>query len=88
MKVLERYAPYIWQKMCCIYFMSDDADAKYLANNFFSSKSNVSVKTLFDALVMCKEKDTKLKWKDINPTVTNVMRKRKNKVEQLKRLYA
>lgn len=78
---------YMAKKMGCIYFMSDDADAKYLANNFFSSKSKVSVKTLFDALVMCKEKGTDLNWKDINPTVTNVMRKRQKKVEQLKRLY-
>lgn len=68
--------------------MSDDADAKYLANNFFSRKRKVTVKTLFEALVMCKENSTKLKWKDINPTVTNVMRKRQDKVEQLKKLYA
>lgn len=70
-----------------MYFMSDDADAKYLANNFFSSKCKVTVKTLFDVLVMCKENGTGLRWKDINPTVTNVMRKRQDRVEQLKKLY-
>lgn len=79
---------YMARKMGYIYFMSDDADAKYLANNFFSSQRKVSVRSLFDALVMCKENGTELKWKDINPTVTNAMRKRQDKVDQLKRLYA
>lgn len=78
---------YMARKMGYIYFMSDDADAKYLANHFFPSKSKVTVKTLFEVLVMCKENGTELKWKDINPTVTNVMRKRQDRVEQLKKLY-
>lgn len=78
---------YMAKKMGYIYFMSDDADARMLAKKFVSSKSIVIVKTLFDALVMCKENNTKLKWKDINPTVANVMQKRQDKVKRLKDLY-
>jgi len=75
-------------KMGYIYFMSDDADARTLANKFLSSKRNVAVRTLFDVLIMCKEKDTKLRWKDINPTVTNAMQKRQDKVNKLREIYS
>lgn len=68
--------------------MSDDADSKMLAKSFFSSKRRVVVKSLFDVLVMCKESNTKLKWKDINPTVTNAMHKRQDKIKYLKGIYA
>lgn len=78
---------YMARKLEYIYFMSDDADAKMLAKNFFSSKNVVKVKSLFDVLVMCKERDTNLRWKDINPTVINAMRKRQDKIDRLKELY-
>ena len=78
---------YMARKLGYIYFMSDDADAKMLAKNFFSSKKKVKVKSLFDVLIMCKERDTNLRWKDINPTVTNAMRKRQDKIGRLKELY-
>ena len=79
---------YMAGKMGYIYFMSDDADAKSLAKKFFSSKREVKVKSLFDVLVMCKERGVNLQWKDINPTVTNAMRKRQDKVDRLKKLYS
>ena len=79
---------YMAGKMGYIYFMSDDAGAKSLSRKFFSSKRKVKVKSLFDVLVMCKERDINLKWKDINPTVTNAMRKRQDKVDALKELYS
>lgn len=78
---------YMASKMGYIYFMSDDADARTLAKKFFSSKREVAVKTLFDVLVMCKEKDTKLQWKDINPTVANAMQKRQDKINTLSNMY-
>lgn len=78
---------YMARKLGYIYFMSDDADAKMLTKKFFSSKNKVEVKSLFDVLVMCKERDTNLQWKDINPTVTNAMRKRQDKIDSLKELY-
>lgn len=58
-----------------------------IAKNFFTSKKKVEVKSLFDILVMCKERNTKLQWKDINPTVSNAMEKRQDKVNKLKELY-
>lgn len=79
---------YMARKMGYLYFMSDDADARMLVRNFFSNKRILEVKTLFDAFIMCKEKGTELKWKDINPTVTNAMRKRNEKLMKLKEMYA
>lgn len=79
---------YMARKKGYIYFMSDDADAKFLSRNFCSSKKQVKVKSLFDAFVLCKEKETQLRWKDINPTVKNAMQKRQDKIDYLKRLYA
>ncbi len=78
---------YMARKKGYIYFMSDDADAKTLAKNFFSSKRTVKVISLFDAFIICKQKNTELEWKDINPTVTNAMRKRQDKIRKLKELY-
>lgn len=69
------------------YFMSDDGDSRSLAANFFSSKNAVEVKTLYDVLIMCKEKGTELTWKLINPTVMNAMNKRQDRIGTLKRLY-
>lgn len=79
---------YMARKLGYIYFMSDDADAKVLARNFFSSKKAVDVKSLYEALIMCKERNTELKWKDINPTVTNSMNKRQDRIKALKALYS
>lgn len=79
---------YMARKMGYIYFMSDDADAKMLVKNFFSSKRTITVKTLFDTLIMCKEKNTALKWKDINPTVSNNMRGKPDQMNYLKELYS
>ena len=69
------------------YFMSDDGDSKFLAKNYFSSKHAIEVNSLYDVLVKCKEKGTTLTWKDINPTVSNAMNKRQDKIENLKELY-
>lgn len=78
---------YMARKQGYIYFMSDDADARMLVKSFFSSKRSLEVKTLFDAFVMCRERNTKLKWKDINPTVTNAMRKKQKRIAELKEMY-
>ncbi len=75
------------RKMGFQYFMSDDADARLIAKNFFSTKSRVDVRSLFEVLMICKEKNIGLQWKDINPTVCNAMQKRQDKVNKLKGLY-
>ena len=69
------------------YFMSDDGDSKFLAKNLFSSKHAIEVDSLYDVLVKCKERGTDLTWKDINPTVSNAMHRRQDKIEKLKELY-
>lgn len=79
---------YMARKMGYIYFMSDDADAKVIAKSFFSTKRSVRVQSLFDVLIMCKENNTSLSWKDIKPTVTSAMRKRRDKINRLKVLYS
>lgn len=78
---------YMARKMGYIYFMSDDSDAKFLAKNFFLSKSKVIVKSLYDALIMCKENNTMLRWKDIDPTVKQAMNKRQDRISSLRKLY-
>lgn len=67
--------------------MSDDGDSKSLAKNFFSGKHAIEVNSLYDVLVKCKERGTDLTWKDINPTVSNAMNRRQDKIEKLKELY-
>ena len=79
---------YMAKKMGYLYFMSDDADARTLAKGFFAGRNAVTVKTLYDALIMCKDRDTTLRWKDINPTVTNVMRTRQDRISDLKKIYS
>lgn len=69
------------------YFMSDDGHSKSLAKNFFSRKHAIEVNSLYDVLVNCKERGTDLTWKDLNPTVSNAMNKRQDKIEKLKKLY-
>lgn len=67
--------------------MSDDADSRALAKNFFSRKHTVDVKTLYDVLVLCKENGTDLTWKDINPTVSNALNKKQSDLQKLKEMY-
>lgn len=69
------------------YFMSDDSDSKFLARAFFSRKHAIDVKSLYEALIQCKEAGTCLTWKQINPTVTNAMRSRQDQIMELKNLY-
>lgn len=69
------------------YFMSDDSDSRFLAKNFFSRKHVIDIMSLYEALVRCKEQGTCLTWKNINPTVTNAMRSRQDRIESLRELY-
>ncbi|MCM1048317.1 MAG: hypothetical protein NC433_07825 [Clostridiales bacterium] len=79
---------YMAGKMRYMYFMSDDAGSKLLASKFFSSKRKVSVKSLYDALIILGRQGADISWKDINPTVTNAMQKRQDRVKELRELYA
>lgn len=77
---------YMAKKLGYTYFMSDDADAKTLVRNFFSQNS-ITVQTLYEVFVVCRESGSSLEWKDINVTATNAMRKNQNKLNELKRIY-
>lgn len=69
------------------YFMSDDGGSRLLAKTFLSHKHTTDVMCLYDAFLQCKNQGTSLTWKDINPTVTNAMRSRQDRIETLKNLY-
>lgn len=75
------------RKMGYKYFMSDDADAKLIAKNYFTDKKRVDVQSLFEVLMICKEKNIGIQWEDINSTVCNAMQKRQDKVKKLKEVY-
>ncbi len=78
---------YMARKMGCPYFMSDDADAGTLTRSFFSRKSGITVQTLYEVFVLCRERGTSLTWKDIKVTATNAMRTRQKKLNMLKEIY-
>lgn len=78
---------YMARKMGYQYFMSDDAGARMLTESFFSRKKRVDVKCLYDVLTMCRACGSKLRWKDINPTVKNALEKRQDRIKELKKLY-
>lgn len=69
------------------YFMSDDGGSRLLAKTFFSNKHKIEVKCLYDALIQCKDQGTSLTWKAINPTVSNALRSRQDRLNTLKELY-
>ncbi|MCM1056035.1 MAG: hypothetical protein NC517_00285 [Firmicutes bacterium] len=78
---------YMAMKKNYAYFMSDDGGSRALAKNFFSGKHRVNVNSLYDALIQCKEQGTCMTWKDINPTVTNAMRSRQDRIDSLREMY-
>lgn len=78
---------YMAKKLGYTYFMSDDADARTLVRNFSSQKHMVIVQTLYDVFVECRKCGAGLTWKDINVTATNAMRKRQDRLNDLKEIY-
>lgn len=66
------------------YFMSDDGGARRLAESFINGPVAWNV---YQALVKCKERGTSITYKQLNPTITNVFRERKNMLQHLKELY-
>ena len=78
---------YMAMKKKYSYFMSDDSGSRFLARNFFSSKHTIDILSLYEALVQCKRQGTCMTWKQINPTVTNALRSRQERIECLRKLY-
>lgn len=78
---------YMVKKLGYTYFMSGDADARTLVRYFSSSRHMIVVQTLYDVLAACRRQGTGFVWKDINVTATNAMRKRQDKLNELKEIY-
>lgn len=78
---------YMAMKKNYCYFMSDDNGSRFFAKNSFSRKHAINIMSLYEALVQCKKQGTCLTWKNINPTVTNAMRPRQNRIAFLRDLY-
>lgn len=67
------------------YFMSDDGGARRLAESLVNGPAAWN---LYQALVKCKEMGTSITYRQLNPTVTNVFRERRNMLKHLQELYA
>lgn len=78
---------YMAMKKIYPYFMSNDGGSRLLAKTFFSNRHKIDVKSLYDALIQCKDTGTHLTWKDISPTVTIALRSRQDRIKNLKSLY-
>ena len=76
---------YMAKKLGYGYFMTDDGGAKRLAKSFLN---NPIVLDVFQALIECKTKGTEITLKQLNPTITNVFRDRRDKLKILQNTYA
>lgn len=68
-------------------FMTDDNGAIRFVQQSFSSKSGIEAKSLYEALVECKEKGAAITYKQINSTIAHAFGNRRTKLEKLKSLY-
>lgn len=69
------------------YFMSDDGNAKRLANRNSTSKSKITTWNIFEVLKQCKQRGTSINLKLLNPTISNVFRDRQNQLKELQQMY-
>lgn len=69
-------------------FMSDDRLARKLATDIFLPKKPIEAKSVFRALMDGKSRGTSITLKQLNPTITNVFRNRRDLLEQLRGAYA
>lgn len=68
-------------------FMSDDRLARKLATEIFLPQKPIEAKSLFRALMDVKEKGTSITLKQLNPTISNVFRNRRDLLEQIRNVY-
>lgn len=76
---------YMARKMGYEYFMSDDGGAKRLARAFIKE---LCVLNVFHALMECKKRGTSITLKQLNPTITNVFRERRDMLKVLQEVYS
>ena len=70
------------------YFMSDDGSAKQLADRNSTSKHPITTWNVYEALMQCKERGTRITLKMLNPTISNIFRKRQDKLKKLQEEFA
>lgn len=70
------------------YFMSDDGLAKQLADRNSTSKHPITTWNVYEALMQCKERGTRITLKMLNPTISNIFRKRQDKLKKLQEEFA
>ena len=78
-------AAYMAKKMGYPYLMSDDGGAKLLVNAFLRKPQVMDVYT---ALMTCHENGTEITLKQLNPTIANVFRDKREKLKLLQERYS
>ena len=68
-------------------FMSDDGNAKRLAERNSTSKQPLATWNIYETLKRCKDRGTSIRLKLLNPTIANVFRDRQDMLKELQRLY-
>lgn len=76
---------YMAKKLGYGYFMSDDGGARRLAKAFINKLTALNV---YQALIECKKSGTEITLKQLNATITNVFRERREQLKILRNLYA
>ena len=69
-------------------FISDDGMARRLATHIFLPQKPIEAKSFFQVLMDGKTKGTSITLKQLNPTISNMFRNRKDLLEQLRDAYA
>ena len=79
---------YMAKMMGCPIFMSDDRLARKLATDIFLPQKPIEAKSVYRALMDGKKLGTSITLKQLNPTISNVFRNRKELLEKLRDAYA
>ena len=69
------------------YFMSDDGNARRLAEKNSTSKRRIITWSIYETLQWCKECGTSITWKMLNPIISNIFRNRQEQLNALKKIY-
>ena len=69
------------------YFMSDDGNARRLAEKNSTSKRRIIAWNIYETLKWCKERGTSITWKMLNPIISNIFRNRQEQLNTLKKIY-
>ena len=78
---------YLAKTLKCLYFMSDDGNARRLAKRHSVGKHQIVAWDIYTALTECKQRGTHITLKLLNPTIHNVFRDRQKMLHELQRLY-